>query len=66
MKVLKSIFFLSLLLVISTHAQQLKSSTKIRDIIQPINLVAGISDSVLINDLFYSDNYQVKFKENKR
>ncbi len=66
MKVLKSIFFLSLLLVISTHAQQLKSSTKIRDIIQPINLVAGISDSVLINDLFYSDNYEVKFKENNK
>ena len=34
---------------------------KIADIIRPIRLTAGVGDSVLVSDLFYADNYDVKF-----
>ena len=66
MKFLKSLFFFSLLFLIHIQAQQSKPFHGIRDIIQPINLVAGHSDSMLISDMFYSDNYNVKLKENKK
>lgn len=66
MKFLKSLFFFSFLFLIHIQAQQSKPFHRIRDIIQPINLVAGHSDSMLISDLFYSDNYNVKLKENKK
>ncbi len=38
---------------------------KIRDIIQPIKLVAGKTDSVVINDLFYAKKYNIDFIENE-
>jgi cyclomaltodextrinase / maltogenic alpha-amylase / neopullulanase len=40
-------------------------SQAIRDIIKPLNLTAGKTDSVLISDLFYSQDYSVKFKPGK-
>ena len=52
-------FSLFLLITLSIHAQE-----KIRDIIKPVNLVAGIPDSMLISDMFYSENYNVKFSPN--
>ena len=33
----------------------------IKDLIMPLNLTAGKTDTVLINDVFYSDNYNLKF-----
>ncbi len=53
-------FFLFLLIVGSLQAQE-----KIRDIIKPVNLVAGVPDSMLISDMFYSEGYSVKFVPNK-
>ncbi|MEW5843260.1 MAG: alpha-amylase family glycosyl hydrolase [Bacteroidota bacterium] len=53
-------FSLFLLITLSIHAQE-----KIRDIIKPVNLVAGIPDSMLISDMFYSENYNAKFIPNK-
>jgi glycosidase len=34
----------------------------IKDLIQPLNLTPGKTDTVLISDVFYSDNYNLKFK----
>ena len=53
-------FFLFLLITVSVQAQE-----KIRDIIKPVNLTAGIPDSMLISDMFYSENYNAKFSPNK-
>lgn len=39
--------------------------TKITDIIKPINLIAGVKDSAVISDLFYAENYELKFQPNK-
>ncbi len=38
---------------------------EIKDIIPPIKLTAGSEKSVLISDLYFADNYNVKIKENK-
>lgn len=43
----------------NTYAQ-----TKIKDIIKPIKLTAGNSATVMVSDLFYSDNYQIEFTPN--
>ena len=32
----------------------------IKDIIKPVHLRAGITDTLLVSDLFYSDNYDIK------
>lgn len=36
----------------------------IKDIIQPLSLTPGKTDTVLISDIFYSDNYNLKLKPN--
>lgn len=51
---------LFLFVVISVQAQE-----KIRDIIKPVTLVAGVPDTILVSDMFYSENYDVKFMPNK-
>ncbi len=61
MKQLKPVILIFLFLCIQSYAQD-----KIRDIIKPVNLVADRSDSLLISDMFYSNNYDLKFKENKK
>ena len=50
---------LFLFVVVAVHAQE-----KIRDIIKPVNLVAGVPDTMLVSDMFYSENYDVKFTPN--
>lgn len=37
----------------------------IKDLIQPIRLVAGKPDTILVSDLFYADSYPVQFTSNK-
>ena len=37
-------------------------ASDIKDIIQPLNLTPGKTDTVLVSDIFYSDNYNLKFK----
>ncbi|MBK8944828.1 MAG: hypothetical protein IPM32_06085 [Ignavibacteriae bacterium] len=49
------------LLISSCQSNQ----SKIKDIIQPINLVSGKIDSVIISDLFYHQNYNLKFSQNE-
>lgn len=53
----------AVILFISSSCSSIKN--EITDIISPINLTAGKSDSVLIPDLFYSDNYDVSFVDNE-
>ena len=54
---MKQIFtFLFLLMLQNVFASDIK------DIIQPLNLTPGKTDTVLISDIFYSDNYNLKFK----
>ena len=40
------------------------SAQEISDIIQPVSLIAGQTDSVLVSDLFYSSDYNLKFVPN--
>ena len=59
-------YFMKILFVFLLLAITVKAQDKIRDIIKPINLVAGIPDSMLVSDMFYSENYDVKFAPNKK
>jgi glycosidase len=52
-----------LLLILTTSCSSNKD--EIKDIIKPVNIIAGKTDSVLISDLFYSNNYDISFVENK-
>lgn len=42
-----------------------RQKSKINDLIQPIKLISGNEDSVVINDLYYADNYNINFNENE-
>ncbi len=53
----------AVILLISSSCSSIKN--EITDIISPINLTAGKADSVLISDLFYSDNYDVSIINNE-
>lgn len=37
----------------------------ISDIISPLHLQAGVTDTFLVSDIFYSDNYDISFSPNK-
>ncbi len=54
-----------LLLIVFLYSSVQISAQAIKDIIKPVNLVAGKTDSTLINDLFYAKDYKVKIKPNK-
>ena len=41
------------------------SKDRIEDTIEPIKLISGIQDSVVLNDLYYSKTYNPKFNINK-
>ena len=51
--------FLLLLFSASIKAQ------RIADLIRPIHLTAGITDSLMVSDIFYAKDYKVQFKQNK-
>ena len=38
---------------------------EIADLIEPVKLTSGISDTVLVSDLFYAENYDLIFSSNK-
>ena len=60
MKFFRTVILFSLFFLVSNYAQN-----ELRDIIKPVNLIAGKTDSMLVSDMFYSSNYNLKFKENK-
>lgn len=41
------------------------SVSGIKDIIKPVTVTAGVADSVLVSDLFFSDEYKIKFSGNE-
>ena len=54
-------FQLLCLIIISFIFSEGISAQKISDLIQPINLIAGQTDSLCVSDLFFSANYNLKF-----
>ena len=61
----KVIYFKKILYVILFSSISFFAQSRIRDIIQPVNLTAGAADSMLIGDMFYSDGYNAKFLKNR-
>jgi len=57
-RIVLSIFILGSLLNSCQHAK----NERIQDIIQPLLLKAGISDSIPEGDLFFAENYELSFK----
>ncbi|KAF0151192.1 MAG: Glycosidase [Ignavibacteria bacterium] len=55
----------SLFAFIILSAALLNAQSKIQDIIKPVNLIAGKTDSMLISDMFYSPKYKVTFAPNQ-
>ncbi len=61
---MKNIFYLPLLLLIHFGCSH-NHSSKINDIIQPINLEEGIEKEIVISDLFYAPDYKLAFSPNE-
>jgi glycosidase len=61
---MKSFFYLPILFLISISCSQ-NHTSRISDIIQPINLEEGIEKEILISDLFYAPNYKLTFSPNE-
>ena len=59
MKLSKYLFLLCFLSISALFAQP------VNDIIEPVRLVAGRTDSVLLSDVFYSKNYNLTLNKNK-
>lgn len=64
-KTQKFIGYLFLATLFAFNACNSKSSAGIKDIIQPLNLIAGVSDTIIVDDLFYSENYDLNFNSNE-
>lgn len=62
---MKKTFLVFTLVILSFLSSCTSNKNLITDIISPINLTAGKIDSVLISDLFYSEDYDVHFMNNK-
>ncbi len=57
-------YFLLLVLFISIFSLQLNAQ-EITQLIKPVHLISGHTDSLLISDVFYAKDYNVKFLPNK-
>ncbi len=65
MKHINKIFRVAILLLfISTITT--KAQNEIKDIIKPLSLTAGKTDSIKISDSFYSESYDIKVKDNQK
>jgi len=62
MQKLLKIFIVFLITAFTASCQK---NLKINDIIQPINIVAGKTDSVIISDIFYAQKYDLDFNKNE-
>ncbi|MBN1638194.1 MAG: glycogen-binding domain-containing protein, partial [Ignavibacteriales bacterium] len=56
----------AILVIISFFLLSCSPSSRdgIRDIIQPVKLIAGIADTFVVSDLFYSEDYDLNFSAN--
>lgn len=57
-------FYLALVVGLFVSCQ-LSVEQKIREVIQPVKLTAGVTDTVIINDMFYAEDYAVNFLPNE-
>ncbi len=64
MKKFLSILIIQISLFSFSTISNLPAQT-ISDLIQPVHLTAGVPDSIHIGDLFYANNYKVKFYPDK-
>ena len=55
---------LKILIIVLFTSYALNAQT-ITDLIQPIHLTAGITDSILVSDMFYANDYTINFKSAK-
>ncbi len=60
LKVISVSIFLGLFFFVVTSAQE------IRDIIQPVKIYPERPDTILVNDIFYAKQYNLRFVENNR
>ncbi len=58
----KYIYFILQIVLVSCQSSV---ETKIKEIIQPVKLTAGIPDTVIISDMFYAEDYDVNFLLNE-
>ena len=56
-------FFLIVIFIITSGCTK-NVKTEIHDIIPAVKLISGQTDSVLVSDLFYAENYDLKFVDN--
>jgi cyclomaltodextrinase / maltogenic alpha-amylase / neopullulanase len=63
MKLLRKIFYVVFVSLSIISCQT--NNEEIKDIIQPIKLTAGKTDSIVISDLFFADKYNLNFNKNK-
>ncbi len=61
----KLLGYISLLILLSFCSCNSQSTAGIKDIIHPVNLTAGVPDTLRVDDLFYSENYDLKFNTNE-
>ncbi|MCK5076453.1 MAG: hypothetical protein KAR38_08760, partial [Calditrichia bacterium] len=50
------------IITMSTSCQQ-KQNSEIVDLIQPLSLIAGQTDTILVSDLFYAEDYNITFEQ---
>ena len=55
----------NILFVLLVFLMQNVFASGIKDLIMPLNLTAGKTDTILISDVFYSDNYNLSFSTSK-
>lgn len=55
---------LTIIILFTLSLLACKNEVEITEVINPIKLVVGKADSVIISDLFYSDSYDIELSEN--
>ena len=54
-----------LFLIIFIYSNSFAQYSKLDDVIAPVKLIAGKPDTILVSDLYYSDNYNISFDKRK-
>ncbi len=63
-KILVAAFLIVSVILFNFCMQEKQATDEVKDIIKTVNLTAGVSDTLLISDMFYSDNYNLTFSKN--
>ena len=63
-KILTAAFLLTSVILFNFCTQNQPAQSEIQDIIKTVNLTAGVSDTLLVSDMFYSTDYTLSFVKN--